>query len=76
MCVKLKINLYRTKDMTTKKELLKLLEKYNDDDLIGIQCQLNDSVNLKGLKIEEINMPMPWIEPNTKKLVVVIQNNN
>jgi hypothetical protein len=62
--------------MTTKKELLKSLEKYNDDDLIGIQCQFNEGVNLKGLKIEEKNFPMPWIEPNTKKLVVVIQNNN
>ncbi|WP_299336650.1 hypothetical protein [uncultured Psychroserpens sp.] len=60
--------------MTTKKELLKFLEKYNDDDLIGIKCQYKDGINLKGLEIVEENLPMPWIEPNTKRLVVVIQN--
>lgn len=53
--------------MTTKKELLKLLEKYNDDDLIGIQCQFNDGVNLKGLKIEEKTIPMPLDRTKYKK---------
>ncbi len=59
---------------TTKKELIKLLENYNDDDLIGIQCNFDRGINLKSLEIEERNIPMPWIKPGTKKIVLIIKN--